>query len=112
MLARVDQSWCCGRNLQRTRNGRNAVHTTNQTHVGRTLAKRNSARNNQDGSAEDTSCADSSDRTPNDECGRVGRNTTDQRAEFEDGERNQIDPFDGVESVKLSVNELGSASRE
>lgn len=112
MLARVDRSWCCRRNLQRTRNGGNAVHTTNQTHVGRTFAKWNSAGDNENGTAEDTSRTDPSDRTANDQCGRVGRNTTDQRPEFEDGERDEVDPFDRVKGVELSVNELSGASRE
>ena len=92
--------------LQRPRNGSDAVHTTNQTHVGRTLVKRYGVADNENGTREDTSSADASNGTANDESSRVGRNTANQGANLKDGQCRQIHPFNRVESVEFAVDEL------
>jgi len=90
----------------------NSVHAANETHVGWTLSQRYTDRDYEHGAAEDASRTNTGNGTSDDQGSRVGRNTTDERADFEDEEGRKVDPFDGVEGVKLSVDELGGAGGE
>lgn len=96
-------------NLQWASNRRNTIHASNESHVSRATAQRYGDRDDQDGSGEDTSCSDTSDSASDDEGSRVWRDTADKRAEFEDEERDEVYPFDGVVGVELSVDELRRA---
>lgn len=93
-------------------NGGNAVHGTDHASVGRSLAQGNSVRDNEDSAREDTGTAHSGDRSANDKCYGVGGCTTDQGADFEDGESGEVDPFEVQEGVHLSEEELEGASCE
>jgi hypothetical protein len=105
------QDGVCG-HLQRTRYTSNAVHPADDTHIARALSQRNSARNNEDGSAEDTSSTHTGNRAADDESGRVRRNTADQRADLEDKERSKVDPFYTVKRIEFAVEELRGARSE
>jgi hypothetical protein len=97
---------------QWTSNRRNAVHASNESHVSRATSQRHSDRDDQDSSREDTSRSHTSDRASNNEGRRIWRNTTDERADLEDEESDEVDPFNGVIRVELSVDELGCACGE
>lgn len=81
-------------------------------HVCRTLSEGHGHRDDQDGSAKDTSSTDTSNRAADDESCRIRRNTADQGTNLEDKQGNEIDPFDRVVGVELSVDELGRAGGE
>lgn len=92
---------------QRSSHRRDAVHATNDAHVGRALAQRDGTGDDEDGSAEDTGGSYAGDGAADDQSRRVGRNAADQGADLEDEESDDVDPFDGVVGVKLSVEKLG-----
>ena len=73
------------------------------------MLKGNSVGDDENGSAEDTSGSYTGDGAADDQSRRVGRNAADQGADFEDEEGDDVDPFDGVVGVKLSVEKLGRA---
>lgn len=98
-----------GTSHERTGNRSNAVHATDQSHVRGALAQRDSASNDEDGTAEDTRGTNTSHSATNDECSGVGRNTADQRAYLKNAKRCEVHPLNRVESVELSVDELGCA---
>ena len=56
--------------------------------------------------------ADTHHRTSNDQSSRVRRSTTDCRADLEDPNGNQVHPFDAVESVEFSKEQLERAGRQ
>ena len=100
----MNLQWACYR--------RNTVHATDESHVRGTLAQRHRHGDDQNRAAEDTSRADTRDGATDDEGRRVGRNAADEGADFEDEQRREVHPFDGVECVEFSVDELSSARGE
>jgi hypothetical protein len=109
-LAHVDRGkWG---NLQWTSNRRNTIHAANKSHVRRPLPQRHRHRDDQDGSREDTSSAHTRNRTADDQSRGVRGDTADERADLEDEQGNEVDPFDAVEGVEFAVNKLCCAGGE
>ena len=73
-----------GNDLQWASYTSNSIHTTDQPHVCWTLPQRDRNGDDEDRAAEDTCRADACNSTPDDEGGRVGGDTADEGADFED----------------------------
>ncbi len=91
---------------------RDAVHGTDDTSVDGSLPKGYCVGNNDQRTREDASRAYTSDGSANDEGYRCWRGAADKRAELEDGNGSQIDPFDTEKSIKFAKEELECASGE
>jgi hypothetical protein len=100
------------KDLQWSSNRRNTVHTSNDTHISRTLSERDRVGNNQNGTAKDSRSSQTGDGTANDQSSRVGRGSAYQAADLEDGEGDEVNPFDRVEGVEFAVDELRRARGE
>jgi hypothetical protein len=95
--------------LQWSRNGRNTVHATNDTHVCGTLSEGHSARDDQDSTGKDSSSAHTSDGAADDKCSGIRCETTNQRADLEDEQSSDINPLYGIEGIKLAIDQLRGA---
>lgn len=92
--------------------GRNAIHGTDDTSVDGSLPEGYRVGDNDQGTREDASRAYTSDGSANDEGDRCWCSAADKRAELEDGNGSQINPFDAEEGIKLAKEELECAGSE
>jgi hypothetical protein len=92
--------------------GGNSVHGSNDTSINWSLAQRNRIRNNDQSSREDTCAAQSCNSPAHNESRGRRSNSTDERANLEDTDCNQVDPFDRVEGVEFAEEQLERAGAE
>jgi len=88
------------------------VHGTDESCESRSLAQRHGAGDDKNSSGEDASSSDSSNSPTNDQGCRVGCNSTDQRTKLEDAKSDEIDPFQTVEGVQFTGEQLEGASSQ
>ena len=90
----------------------NAVHGAYHTHVYGPLTQRNTPLDNEESAGEDAGGAEAGYGAAEDQADRVGRRTAHQRADFEEQDGEEVDPFDRVKGVELAKDELHGARGE
>jgi hypothetical protein len=98
---------------QGTRNGCQAVHASYRARVDGALGKRDGVGEDCQSAGKDACCANAGDSAADDEGHAVLGDTADERAELEEEDGGQVDPFDGEEGVETAEEELeGSGGEE
>ena len=95
-----------GTSKQRTRDGCNTVHTTNETNVRRPLLERGTMSQNEEGARKYTGRTKSSNRAPKYQSGRIWSSTANQAAKLENTNCGQENPFDSPKLVELAEEKL------
>ena len=95
-----------GTSEQRTRDGCDTVHTTNETNIRRSLLERCTVSQDEKGAREDTGRTKSSDRSPEYQSGRIWSCTANQATKLEYTNCGQEHPFDGPKLVEFAEKEL------
>ena len=95
-----------GATHQRSRDGGQTVHGTNQSGVDGSLRERNGVCDNDQAAREDARASGSCYGTTNDQSDRIRCHTANERAELENADGSQEDPFDAEESVDFTELEL------
>lgn len=101
-----------GSSHQRSSNGCNAVHGTNETKERGTPLHAHGMCKNDECAGEDTRTSHTSNGASDNERHRSWRERTNQGADLEDGKGNEQDPFDVEHGVELSEEELERAGRQ
>ena len=97
---------------QRSNNARNAVHGAKDPLEYGTLLERLGHGDDEIRAGKDTGGAQARDGASDDEGGAVRRDAADEGAELEDGDGDEIDPFDGEEGVQFAEDELETRGGE
>lgn len=97
---------------QRARDTRNPKHRPEHARVDRPSSQRHRLRDDENGPREQPSTADTSHGATHDQPDGVGSDAADERAEFEDEQGSQVDPFDREERVQLAEHQGQGAARQ
>ncbi len=98
-----------GSTHQRSSDGGYAVHGAYESRVDGPFDQRNRVRDDDERPGEDACGSQTGNGTANDESYRCWRSTTDYRADLEDKDSHQINPFDREEGVKFAEEQLEGA---
>lgn len=74
--------------------------------------QRNSIRNDENGARENASCPKPRNCSTDNQSSRIWRNTANQRADLENEQRRQVDPFYRVEGIQFPEEQLEGASTQ
>ena len=103
---------CKGSSQQRPDDRGDAVDGANATGVYGALNQGNRVRDDDQSPAEQAGRPQTSNSPTDDQSHRVWRNATEKRADLEDKQGDQEDPFNAEEAVKLAKEQLEGAGRE
>ena len=104
IITRLTHQW--------SNNARNAVHGPKDTLEYGTLLERLGHGDDQICARKDAGGAQARDGASDDKGGAVRRDAADEGAELEDGDGDEIDPFDGEEGVQFAEDELETRGGE